>query len=651
METEPEGTIVFSTVGVSYYGFDVFTVSLPSTINDSVTQHTERRHTDGLSVNFNAQFVDDGGTIAFVSERTGSSKLYRTGPDTTKPEPLPDFPQSLFHDRPTIRNNCLYFVSAHEKPKEWFKSWSAVYCAKLDSKEAVRLTPTGFADLSPAVSRSGKLIAVASYGSRSWDGNFHELNTEIAVFSPSAPSNRTVICDNGGWPAFAGDSTVFFHRKARDGWWSVFRLDLTDELDVFDVEPKRVTPPGVHAFTPAASHDGKWIAVATRRKESKHRHIEIFDLETEKFIPVTAITNPNFHHYNPFISTESRHLGYHRFRGESAVGDSVAPHLLPVKSPVKSLRMLRTPMTFASFSTDGGYIAVNGDFFTMPGLMILRSDGSKRWTAIKDSSAFCTAWSPTEQGVIYTAVGPIFGSTKATVQMARATFNPNDLRDRDAVTAEVKLLTRSDVGNNAFPSVSPDGKHLVFRSGRSGYKNLYILDAGNGETEAGEGIRRLTEGEWIDTMPSWSPDGELIAFSSNRHDPENPTVFNIYLVRPDGTDLRRVHVADDADRERINHVCFSPDSKWLLFTANFGAVSAEPVSLPNHYQPYGDLYICRLDGSGLTRLTCNAYENGTPAWHSKGGALDIGSISLGHVAGDKLKGQFEEPLWLTCDDV
>lgn len=649
METEPHGTILFSTVGVPYYGFDVFSVPLPSKFDGAVTQLTERRHTDGLSVNFNAQFVDDGDTVAFVSERTGSSKLYKTGPDSTKTDPLPNSPNSLFNDRPTIRNNHLYFVSAHEQPKEWFKSWSAVYCAKLDSKKVVRLSPTGFADLSPAVSRSGNLIAVASYGSRSWDGKFHELNTDIAVFNPSAPSNRTVVCDNGGWPAFAGDSTVFFHRKAIDGWWSVFRLDLTEELDVFDGEPKRITPPGVHAFTPAASHDGKWIAVATRRKETKYRHIEIFDLETEKFIPLTSITNPNFHHYNPFISPGSGQLGYHRFRGESAVGDSIAPHLLPVTSPVKSLKMIRTPMTFPAFSPDGGYLAVNGDFFTMPGLMILRSDGSKRWTAMKDSSAFYTAWSPTEKGVIYTAVGPIFESTKATVQIARVSFNPNDLDVRDAVTVEVKLLTRSDVGNNAFPSVSPDGKQLVFRSGRSGNKNLYLLDAVNGETDGVDGIQRLTDGEWIDTMPSWSPDGELIAFSSNRHDPGNPTVFSIYLIRPDGTGLRRVHVADDVDRERINHVCFSPDSKWLLFTANFGGVSAEPVSLPNHYQPYGDLFICRLDGSGLTRLTCNAYENGTPAWHSKGGALDIESISLGQVTGDKLRGQFEEPLWLSCD--
>jgi hypothetical protein len=40
----------------------------------------------------------------------------------------------------------------------------------------------------------------------------------------------------------------------------------------------RVTPSGVHCFTPAAAGSGRWIAVVTRRKERAHRHIELFDL-------------------------------------------------------------------------------------------------------------------------------------------------------------------------------------------------------------------------------------------------------------------------------------------------------------------------------------------------------------------------------------
>ncbi|PKA64834.1 hypothetical protein AXF42_Ash016865 [Apostasia shenzhenica] len=650
---EPCGTIAFSTVGLPEYGFDVFSTLLPA---EPAADLTERRHTDGASVNFNAQFADAGGDgVTFVSERTGSARLYMVGPIHGKPKPLPTNPDSLFHDRPTVKNRRLFYVSAHEPPPEPFKSWSAVYLTRLDTEETVRLTPTGVVDFSPAVSESGELVAVASYGSRPWKGDFRDLETEIIVFRVSDPSRRTVVSGRGGWPSFAGNSTIFFHRKAEDGWWSIYRIDLPENLDNLAGEEdnaRRITPPGVHALTPAAAHDGKRIGVATRRKGKNFRHIELFDLESERFEPITERLNPNLHHYNPFFSPDSARLGYHRFRGES---DERVPHLQPVISPVANLRMIRYNGTFASFSPDSEFIAINGDFNKSPGLMILRSDGSRRWTVLKSPAMFYTSWSPAEKGVIFTSIGPIFESSKTTVEIARVSFDPSDLTaDRDEIAADLKILTRSSAGNNAFPSCSPDGKHIVFRSGRSGQKNLYILDAINGEQSSGGGIRRLTEGDWVDTMPSWSPDGELIAFSSNRHNPTNPEAFSIFLVRPDGSDLRRVHVvgppgSSDVDRERINHVCFSPDSKWLLFTANLASVSAETVSMPNQFQPYGDLWTCRLDGTRLTRLTCNAYENGTPAWHGDCGVPDIGSLSLVSNVGEKLRGPRDEPLWLTCD--
>ncbi|XP_062189376.1 uncharacterized protein LOC133892544 [Phragmites australis] len=655
---EPTGTIVFASVGVTSFGFDVFSVAVPASPGDvSASELDERRHTDGVSVNFNAQFADDAGdAVAFVSERTGSAGLFLSRPGSERAEPLPAAEGSLFHDRPTVRGGRVYFVSAHEKPAQPFRSWAAVYAADVGGGEGEveRVTPRGVVDMSPAVSASGELVAVASYGDRPWAFDFRVLETEVAVFRAADPARRVVAAARGGWPTWHGEGTLFFHRVADDGWWSVFRVDISPET----LEPSgaefRVTPPGVHCFTPATvgRGAGRWIAVATRRKGRAQRHVELFDLETEQFYPLTELLNAELHHYNPFFSPSGGRLGYHRFRGASAPGDSVVPHLQPVRSPVSSIRMLRVNGTFPSFSPDAAHLAINGDFFRTPGVMVLRSDGSKRWVVSKEPNLFYTTWSPTERGVVFTSVGPIFETTKATVRIARVELDPSELTDdHDEVSTTLKVLTRPEAGNDAFPAVSPCGRWLVFRSGRSGHKNLYILDAARGEDG---GIRRLTEGEWIDTMPSWSPDGSLIAFSSNRHDPTNPAVFSIYLVRPDGSGLRRVYVAGpeggaEADKERINHVCFSPDSQWLVFTANLGSVMAEPISGPNQFQPYGDLYLCRLDGSGLVRLTCNAYENGTPAWGPASAALRVESLSLGPPAGEESLGQFDEPLWLTCD--
>ncbi|XP_055830429.1 uncharacterized protein LOC129899470 [Solanum dulcamara] len=650
----PNGSIIFSTVGRTNYGFDIFSLKSPlSFINSPMKEHCL---TDGASVNFNGQFEDEDQTLVFVSERSGAPRIYLRRSSGIKL--IPASVNSLFLDRPIIRNKRIYYISSHQHAEQIFKSSSALYYITIgdDNEITTRLTPEGCVDYSPSISKSGHLIAVASYGNRRWPNDeFHDLTTDIVVFPESKPDMRTIVCRHGGWPTWSGDSTIYFHRQADDGWWSIFKIDLPENFNNLVDENNgsiRITPPGVHCFTPAAAVLGRSksiIAIATRRPGKSYRHIEIFDVESQKFFPVTELINPTTHHYNPFFSPESTFLGYHRYRGESCSGETTIPYLDPVISPEKGLKMVRLNGFFPASSPSGEFIAFNPGF---KGLEIVKSDGSKKWTLIKDRTSFCNSWSPTERDVIFTSIGPIFESVRATVQIARVSFNSSNLND-DEIPVEIKVLTGEETGNNAFPSCSPDGKHLVFRSGRSGHKNLYIIDALKGEME-GEEIRQLTKGPWIDTMPNWSPDGKVIAFSSNRHNPDNPNCFSIYIIHPDGSGLRRIHVAgpegsEEVDKERLNHVCFSKDCEWLLFTGNMNGVTAEPVSLPNQFQPYGDLYLVRLDGSGLRRLTWNGYENGTPAWHPSDMLMKTaGETERSVLVGDKLKGEFDDVLWLNC---
>ena len=78
---------------------------------------------------------------------------------------------------------------------------------------------------------------------------------------------------------------------------------------------------------------------------------------------------------------------------------------------------------------------------------------------------------------------------------------------------------------------------------------------------------------------SWQPFSQALLVDSPLLSYIDVATFNIYVVKPNGFDLRRIHVAgseglDDVDRERINHMCFSEDGEWLLFTANLGGVTA-----------------------------------------------------------------------------
>ncbi|KAL3641280.1 hypothetical protein CASFOL_016248 [Castilleja foliolosa] len=645
------GSIAFATWLRPSYSFDIY--SLPTS-----GPPQELRLTDGVSVNFNGQFPAPSSVsmlphlpnhslptthLVYVTERNGSSSVYldsifetplvssgvsgaghqiatesirieyKYAAELTRSQVLligdaQSDDRISMKDRPSLVGENLVYISTHEDPDKPRASWTAVYSTHLLTGSTRRLTPPGVADFSPAVSPSGAWTAVASYGENGWQGEIEDLNTDIYVFSTRDGSKRVRIIEHGGWPSWANDSTLYFHRSSEDGWWGVFRASFNTndgEINVDSVMTQRVTPPGLHAFTPAASvANPGFIAVATRRPESEYRHVELYDVLSNRFIMSTLSVTPNAHHYNPFISPDSKRVGYHKCKGSTdgtMHNDLVIEN---IKGPIPDIPLFQVDGSFPSYSPDGAHIAFvklttePKAYVDSPGLYVMNSDGTGV-RAVLTRPAFATAWDWKRKGVVYTSVGPIFASESSKVDII--SINVDDEHPR------IKTLTHGGE-NNVFPSPSPDGKWVVFRSGRSGYKNLYIMDAINGETG---GLHKLTDGPWTDTMCNWSPDGEWIAFSSDR---ENPGLgsFELFKIHPNGTGLQKVLRSGSGGR--INHPWFSPDGKHIVLVSDFAGVSAEPISNPHHFQPYGDVFVIKSDGSGIRRLTHNSYEDGTPTW-------------------------------------
>eukprot|EP01018_Ginkgo_biloba_P014790 Gb_30451 [translate_table: standard] len=643
-----EGTLVYSTFLRTQYAFDIYSLQIhPS------HDLEEFLLTDGESINYNGHFVEGSGreilskslintqlagdaqhlstVLAFISERKGTPHLFfnlyfrqdhslpsidvTTSLGSSRREALEkqrhvtvEFsalwgkdgeetektPLGL-KDRPIMAGKNVVYVSTHRPSGALRESWNAIYSTDVSTGKTTRLTPQGVADYSPAVSPSGEWLVCASFGESRSQGRVLDWKTDLYISKASDGSQRKLLAENGGWPSWADDHTVFFHRRADDGWWSIYRVTLSSST------LRRITPPGIHVFTPAASLTGRWIAVATRRQNTKYRHIEIFDLDTETFTELTALISPRSNHYNPFVSSEK--IGYHKCRG-----GGVVPALESVKSPLPKLSMLRIDGTFPSFSPDGSLIAYIPDVgeigflgFEGGGVYVIGSDGTGR-RKIFPWAAFGTAWDWKKPGVVYTSHGAAFASRETRVDIV-AIYNAHRT---DTTEFSYKKLTNT--GSNAFPSPSPDGKFVVFRSGRSGHYNLYIMDAEEGE---GGGIRQLTDGAWTDTMCNWSPDGEWIAFASNRDDAEGWS-YGIYMIRPDGTDLRKV--VHGGTSGRANHPWFTWDSSKVFFTSDFGGLSAESISAPEEFQAFGDIFLANVDGSDVLRLTHNFYEDGTPAY-------------------------------------
>lgn len=191
------------------------------------------------------------------------------------------------------------------------------------------------------------------------------------------------------------------------------------------------------------------------------------------------------------------------------------PRVEYVKSPLAGVSLVRIRGSFGVISPDGSLVAYVDSCKNTECLAVMKLDGSGRRVAYK-GQLFGTNWDPTGKGTVYVGEGKGFSSVETSVRIVAISNADTADIEADEASSSSKYLTKKGTGNNAFPSPSPDGKYVVFRSGRSGHNNLYIMDAVDGEEKY---LRQLTEGPWTDTMPHWSPDNEWIAFSSNRLHP------------------------------------------------------------------------------------------------------------------------------------
>ena len=217
-------------------------------------------------------------------------------------------------------------------------------------------------------------------------------------------------------------------------------------------------------------------------------------------------------------------------------------------------------------------------------------------------------------------------------------------------------LTQSPERADFSSSWSPDGKQIAFTSdegwkwdGSGGsHRNIWVMDADGGNP------RNLTNHGAMDRMPDWSPDGNQIAFESNR---DGGWEFNfwkapsdIYAMTPDGANLINLTNHPAAD----GNPAWSPDGMQIAFESNrdgydnwevyvMNANGTNPINLTNHpaedraadWSPDGlrivfssnragdwernpkdnwEVFVMNADGTHPINLTNNRAWDSSPAW-------------------------------------
>ena len=157
----------------------------------------------------------------------------------------------------------------------------------------------------------------------------------------------------------------------------------------------------------------------------------------------------------------------------------------------------------------------------------------------------------------------------------------------------------------ASPAIAPDGKLIVFsrsfvdKMKDQNRSNLWLVDS------SGSRLRELTNGNWRDASPVWSPDGKRIAFLSDR---DGSNQLHVMWI-----DTREVAQLTRLERAPSD-LTWSPDGKSIAYTQRvLDEDPILPIKLPK--KPEGAVW-----AKGATVID-------RPSWGSDG----IGAVAKGYT--------------------
>jgi dipeptidyl aminopeptidase/acylaminoacyl peptidase len=247
---------------------------------------------------------------------------------------------------------------------------------------------------------------------------------------------------------------------------------------------------------------------------------------------------------DPRLSPDGRQVAYTVTTLDAEEDDSDADLYLVPTDGGEPLRLTSSKKeeSHARFSPDGQWIAFLSDREgkkTQVYLLSRRGGEAVKLTDFK-ASVSDLAWSPDSK---------------------RLALVVSDV-DPDAADDEAEEKTSEEKKKTPKPIVL---RRLQFKRDGEGYlrevrKHVHVFDV-----EKRTSVQ-VTSGPFDDSEPAWSPDGQAIAFVSNRTlpDPDRSQDADVYVVAArEGEVPRRLETGPGTDASPV----FSPDGKWVAYVA------------------------------------------------------------------------------------
>jgi Tol biopolymer transport system component len=217
-----------------------------------------------------------------------------------------------------------------------------------------------------------------------------------------------------------------------------------------------------------------------------------------------------------------------------------------------------------------------------PGLFIIYSDGNGE-CRIADGNIRFPEWSPCGSRIAFLYIDV----QNAVHGVAVVNIDGSDL---------TRLTSDPMPGGNIFgvncPTWSPNGSKIAFEALRGDDSGIWVMNSdGSGQILVRSG------GE----MPSWSPDGQIIAYVDERQ---------IWLMRPDGTEPRQLTYMELVGETSCRYPDWNSYGTWIVF--NFGGIV--PVS-DTMFTSYTGIYKVDVTSGETVCLNPFGAWYGCPDWH------------------------------------
>jgi len=206
-------------------------------------------------------------------------------------------------------------------------------------------------------------------------------------------------------------------------------------------------------------------------------------------------------------------------------------------------------------------------------------------------------------------------------------------------SGERRLLPDS-TGFDYDASFSPDGQWIVFTSERdadgSGQADLYRV------RPDGTGLERLTKDPAMEDAGVISPDGTKLAYVSTQG---GARTANIWVMDLKTKKAKNLTGSGDKNPPATMNGYFrpswSPDGQWIAFSSDRGEkwIGAEQGAGAGHSHPTS-IYVMRADGTQMRRLTTTAPDKatGSPRWSADGKKLLVYELASRETFGARMGG-------------